>query len=305
MSGPIYHRLVTIEYDDEKQKFKFFSNAKSCDIAKVIRARFRIADGTKFFLNDSDGDTVTTDATLPTGNYTLHIVDTRAEIAKSIPTVQGHMISQPTRAVVWLLTIHKVKFNFEDINIFTGEHKSTKYVKTNPNGLVPTLVESDGFVLHESNAILAYLCDKYGWAEWYPTELRARGRVDQYLHWHHHNVRIATTEILVPGLNEKKGILKAEEAKAKIDNGTTKLKNALQLLNDHYLKEFKWIGGKNPSIADLNAFCEIGQLKHLGLFDFSNYPNVQRWLTQMEGCPAHNEVHKGLFAFRDSMKKGA
>ena len=37
------------------------------------------------------------------------------------------------------------------------EHKTPEYLKINPNGLVPTMVDND-FVLYESHAIMRYLC---------------------------------------------------------------------------------------------------------------------------------------------------
>jgi len=301
-AAPIYHRLATIQYKDTKQRFKLFSTSQSEDIVKTIQARFNLSDGTSFYLTDSDGDTVTTAATLPTGTYNLHVADCREEKISTEITVKGHMISQPTRAVVWLLKLHGVTFKFDTIDIFAGEQKSEKLLALNPNGVVPVIVESDGFALYESNAILAYVATKYGWNDWYPKDLRLRARIDQYSHWHHHAVRIATTEILVPKIGEKFGRLKPEEAKAKYDPGSEKFRKSLQVLNDTYLKESKYIGGSKPSIADLNAYCEIGQLKILNWFDFDNFKHVQRWLKAMEQVSLHDDVHQALFGFAEKLK---
>ena len=43
-----------------------------------------------------------------------------------------------------------------------GGNKEPKYLAMNPNGLVPTLEDDDGFLLWESNSILRYLATKHG-----------------------------------------------------------------------------------------------------------------------------------------------
>jgi len=58
------------------------------------------------------------------------------------------------------------------------------YVALNPIGGVPTLVD-DGFVLAESHAILRYLTGREGRDDLYPSDLRERARVDEFLdRWH-------------------------------------------------------------------------------------------------------------------------
>lgn len=67
------------------------------------------------------------------------------------------------------------------MNVLTGEQHTPAYLKLNPAHEVPVLVEDD-FVLTESRAILQYLANsrKPG-SDLYPTEPRARARVDQRL----------------------------------------------------------------------------------------------------------------------------
>ena len=41
-----------------------------------------------------------------------------------------------------------------------------------------------------SAAMLTYLVDKYHLPDhWYPKDLQKRAKVDEYLHWHHNNLR--------------------------------------------------------------------------------------------------------------------
>ena len=65
-----------------------------------------------------------------------------------------------------------------------GKNKEPAYLAMNPNGLVPTLEEEDGFLLWESNSIVRYLAgkhDKTGVLE--PKDAKARARANQWMDW--------------------------------------------------------------------------------------------------------------------------
>ena len=63
-------------------------------------------------------------------------------------------------------------------------NKEPKYLAMNPNGLVPTLEEDDGFLLWESNSIVRYLAGKHdraGVLE--PKDLKQRALASQWMDW--------------------------------------------------------------------------------------------------------------------------
>lgn len=60
-----------------------------------------------------------------------------------------------------------VDWQLVDFN--AGAHQKLDYLAINPNGKVPTL-EHDGFVLWESNAIMAYLADQRPQVGLYPAQ---------------------------------------------------------------------------------------------------------------------------------------
>ena len=64
------------------------------------------------------------------------------------------------------------------VNIFEGEQKHPDYLKLNPNGRIPTLVD-DGFAVFESGAIMLYLAEKTG--RLMPSDPKGRSRVIQWL----------------------------------------------------------------------------------------------------------------------------
>lgn len=67
------------------------------------------------------------------------------------------------------------------IDFAKKEQKAPDYVKLNPNGRIPTIVDrsNDDFTVFESGAILWYLAEKTG--QFLPTEAKARSEVLQWL----------------------------------------------------------------------------------------------------------------------------
>jgi glutathione S-transferase len=56
------------------------------------------------------------------------------------------------------------------------------YLKLNPNGKVPTVVDGDT-VIWESHTILRYLASKGGKTDLYPTDAAARTQVERWVDW--------------------------------------------------------------------------------------------------------------------------
>ena len=97
------------------------------------------------------------------------------------------------------------------MDLMKEEHKSPEYLKLNPNGLIPTMVEGD-FILYESHAILRYLADSWKVEDhWYPKDLWKWALVNRYLDWHHSNLWQGLTFWIHWKMDEIKGGAKVED----------------------------------------------------------------------------------------------
>ena len=207
----------------------------------------------------------------------------------------GVPFSQPVRAVMWLLINKRAPFEMEPINPGSkGDNgsRSESYLAMNPGGTIPTLREPDtGFGLREAHAFLCYLCRKHGWDDLYPSDLREAAQVDWYLHYHHRNVRDASTGLVAPRIRKDLNIPDVMQQSAQ-----STLTRALQTLDDGWLASRRYLMGESVTIADVAAYVEIGQLRpeFTNVYDFSPFPNVQRWLDVMTEVPGHDEVHTVL-----------
>ncbi len=75
----------------------------------------------------------------------------------------------------------ELAYSVRAISLAAGEQKSPWYLKINPNGKVPAIVDhaNDGFVVFESGAILIYLAERAG--RLLPADTAGRSRVLQWL----------------------------------------------------------------------------------------------------------------------------
>ncbi len=88
----------------------------------------------------------------------------------------------PTRSirVRWTLQELGIEFEAVTINLRAGEHRSPAFLKINPAGKLPVLVDGD-MVLTESIAIVLYLAEKYPEKKLIPTDLRQRAQLFRWL----------------------------------------------------------------------------------------------------------------------------
>lgn len=212
----------------------------------------------------------------------------------------GVPFSQPVRAVMWLLLYKHVPFEMVLINPGSkGEtgSRNPAYLAKNPGGTIPLIEEPDtGFVLSEAHAILCYLSNKYGWDDVYPSDHQQRAKVDWYLHYHHRNIRDASTGLVAPKIRKDLNIPETVQQAAR-----TTLTRALQAMESGWLAETPYLTGNQLTLADFAAYVEIGQLQpcFTNVYDFQAFPKVQRWLETMKKVEGHDDVHVVLSELGD------
>ena len=98
--------------------------------------------------------------------------------------IWGRNTSSNVQKAMWAVGELKLAHERIDIGGKFGMNKEPKYLAMNPNGLVPTLEEEDGFLLWESNSVVRYLAakhDKDGVLQ--PKDLKPRGLASQWMDW--------------------------------------------------------------------------------------------------------------------------
>lgn len=174
-------------------------------------------------------------------------------------TLYFHPYSQHSRRVVALLDACRLPYQPRLVALEKGEHMSDAFMAINPNHQVPTLVDGD-LVLHESTAILRYLCNRHRLDDWYPTELAHRAIVDQWTDWGQSRMAPAVADIVFNSVFAAP----ADRDLAAIERGKTVMTELVPLM-DAALADTNWIAGTpGPSIADLVLGSNITQLSLAG-----------------------------------------
>jgi glutathione S-transferase len=219
---------------------------------------------------------------------------------QSALTLYGSPLSQPVRAVIWLLLLKKMPFELILMNPGSKGEIGTRnpnFLKKNPNGTIPFLEDNATDVaMAEAHAILVYLCRKNAWFDLYPSEPAKYTKIDWYLHAHHRGIREASLAFFAP--NVRKDLVFSETF---LDNAKKMFRRSLQSLEQGWLDQSRFIAGDSRSICDLAAYVEIGQLRprFTNLFDFEPFPNVRRWLDDMAATDSHDEAHTSLTVLGD------
>ena len=98
--------------------------------------------------------------------------------------IWGRKTSSNVQKAMWAVGELNLEHERIDVGGSFGKNREAPYLAMNPNGLVPTLEEEDGFLLWESNSIVRYLAgkhDKAGVLE--PKDPKQRALASQWMDW--------------------------------------------------------------------------------------------------------------------------
>ena len=96
--------------------------------------------------------------------------------------IWGRNTSSNVQKVMWATGEIGLTVNRIDVGGSFGKNREMPYLGMNPNGLVPTLEEEDGFTLWESNSIVRYLAAKHG-GSLEPADLKVRMQAQRWMDW--------------------------------------------------------------------------------------------------------------------------
>lgn len=189
--------------------------------------------------------------------------------------------------------------------MFLGEHLTETFGRTvNRFHKVPA-INDDGFKLAESVAIFHYLGRKRTIPErWYPSDIKALSRIDEYLQWQHNNLLMAAgmlfyMQTLTP---MKTGKMPAQK---EIDQQKRTLIKSLDDLENIWLKDNKFLAGNEVTFADLMAASTIEQVIGLRLFSFdaNKHQKVQKWREAVREFfgPTFKEAHHFVYKYGEKL----
>ncbi len=179
------------------------------------------------------------------------------------------------RKVVAGFNLMGVGFEKSHVDYFTGGQKSPDYLKINPNGALPALIDGD-LTLWESNSILAYAADKHGQSAYYPQDLKVRADINRWLLWEAATWFPSCYVFLVE--NVVKPLLKAEPDQAILDQETPNWHRLANILEER-LAHSPWLCGDSVTLADIAVAAPM-HLHSYQKLPLDAHPNLKRWMTE-------------------------
>lgn len=199
-------------------------------------------------------------------------------------TIYGSPRSSAGRCI-WTLEEAGIAYTLKDVDMKNKEHKSEAYLKINPMGKVPAMIDGD-VTLFESMAINYYIAEKYK-KELLGTNDGEKGLAMQWSFW-------ATAELQPPIIEifiQKVFMPDDKRDQSIIENNLKKIPSLLSVLNN-YLEEKKYLSGSQFTIGDINTASVVSICPMIGI-NFSDYPNLKSWLHSMNERPAFQN-YQGL-----------
>ena len=160
--------------------------------------------------------------------------------------IWGRKNSSNVRKALWCAEELGLDYEAIDAGGAFGVVDTPQYRALNPNGRVP-MIEDDGFVLWESNAIVRYLAARYGDdTSWYPSDVRVRAQADKWMDW-------TTSSFAGPFRDLFWGVLRTptEQQDWLLINAASKTCAELLSIVDQALSEKPYLSGDEIGMGDI------------------------------------------------------
>ena len=198
--------------------------------------------------------------------------------------IWGRNTSSNVQKAMWAVGELELEHQRIDIGGAFGMNREPKYLAMNPNGLVPTLEEEDGFLLWESNSIVRYLAgkhDKTGTLE--PKDAKQRALASQWMDWQ--------LTVLGPAIGPAFwGMIRTPAEKrdmAAIKASQDKTTEAMKML-DAQLGKTQFVAGPSFSYGDIPVGVMCYRYRQL-VPSRPPTPNLDRWYTAIEKRKAFHD----------------
>jgi len=165
------------------------------------------------------------------------------------------------------------------VDLRRQEQKSPDFLRLNPYGKVPVLVDEDE-VIYESTIINEYLEDEYPIPRLMPEDSGGRARV-RLLEDYCDNSFIPATTTLLAQLRKTE----AERDMQRVDQAREDLRRGLYFLSDR-LGQQEFLVGKEFTLADAAFAPRIMVIGRLGVELEPALGNVQAWIERIRARPS-------------------
>jgi glutathione S-transferase len=184
-----------------------------------------------------------------------------------------HPLSGHAHRAHLFLSLIRVPHELVPVDLAAGAHKAPDFLNLNRFGQVPVL-DDDGTIIADSNAILVYAAKKHRHSDWLPETPEGAAAVQRWL-------SIAAGQIAFGPAAAR--LVTLFGAPFNLDEVIARAHAVLRVIEQE-LADRLWIAAQQPTIADVALYSYIARAPE-GNVDLSAYRNVQAWLGRIEALP--------------------
>ena len=198
--------------------------------------------------------------------------------------IWGRKNSSNVRKPLWAAEELGLAYEAIDAGGTFGVVDTPEYRAMNPNGRVP-VIEDDGFVLWESNAIVRYLLARHAPdSNWYSADPQARALADKWMDW-------TTSSFAGPFRTVFWGVLRtpADKQDWAAINAAIKECNELLGMADSALASQPYLSGKDIGMGDIPLGSFIYAWFEMPI-ERAPQPHLQAWYERLKLRPAYQKA---------------
>ncbi len=192
--------------------------------------------------------------------------------------IWGRASSSNVQKVLWCCTELDLPFERVDHGGPFGGNRDPEYLKLNPNGLVPTVIDGD-LVMWELNTICRYLCATRHGERLYPLAPAARTHVERWMDWQLSVIGGPMGQLLfglVRSTPETRDPAAIEAARRRAITAWT--------IVDDETKDRPYLGGDTLSLAEIVLGTQIYRWFAFPI-ERPELPNLRAWYDRMRERP--------------------
>ena len=174
------------------------------------------------------------------------------------------------------------------VDLAKGAHKQPDFLALNPFGQVP-VIDDNGTVIADSDAILVYLAKKYDNGTWLPEEPAAAARVQRWL-------SVAAGPLAFGPAAAR--LVTVFGAAFNTDEVIARAHTLLKVI-DAELAKAPFLAGSTPTIADIANYSYIAHAPE-GNVSLEPYANVRSWLARIESLPGFVAMPRTVIGLQTS-----
>jgi len=197
--------------------------------------------------------------------------------------IWGRVTSVNVQKVVWCADEIGLACERIDVGGKFGGNDTAAYLAMNPNGLVP-VIEDDGFVLYESNAIVRYLAAKHSADRLWPQDLQQRADVDRWMEWQSTAYTPAMWGAFWQLIRTPEG-----QRDAGMIEGSCVKTDKLSAILDAHLAARPFLCGEEFTAADIVVGCAAHRWLNLPVERVPR-PHLERWYADLKARPGSRQV---------------